>query len=115
MASASPRGLSMMTAGAPVAASSLPSRARPFTVDICGPAMMTGTGGLRDGDEDFGRRCIRQGRGPQRLPVLASPRCCPQSAHRAGPMAGSRAPAPPPRGGDADRFADVPAERRGRA
>ena len=48
-----PRGLSMITAGAPVAASSFANRSRPLAFDICGPAMMIGRFAARECGENF--------------------------------------------------------------
>ena len=113
VASAMPRGLSMITAGAPVAASRLASRARPATFDICGPAMISGRFApaiaaaiLSAAIAPSGVRAGRLALGPADR-VFVDPRI-----EQIGRQAHMHRPRPPRRR-DADRLGDVAAERDG--
>ena len=114
VASAMPRGLSRITAGAFVAASSRASNARPLTLESCGPAKMIGRAAAAIAASvasatAVGERRRRRGRASGQTIALLSTRSSEQvrrqaQMHRPGPA----------RCRDADRLADIAPERRGR-
>ncbi len=113
VASAMPRGLSRITAGACVAASSRASSARPLTLESCGPAKMIGRAAAAMAAStasatESGSAGADDARASGHTIALLSTRSSSRSDGRL------RVHRPrPARRGDADRFADITAERRG--